>query len=396
MKKKQQPRERIKVEGVSNLITVKGIYWYKGTPFPKSKEKEFSLGIKQKTGDKKELELVQKLLTKELFKRLGATQEVREIRCQEMFDYVLKDYEHKLEQSPIEYKHKIAKTLEQAKNFYKHLRPYFGHLSINSITETLWKEYEKYAQAEAIYRIKRKRDLSYDKRYLVRALSDARRLGKLTGELPRFKVSGQTNQAKQKEKIEIFTPEEMKLLYENASGSIKGLILGSYKMGLRPIEVFGTKWEQVDFEKQTYQITIEQAKRNETKSAARTVRINPTYAAFLKEIKWNAENKNSRKRYKTSQWIYPSRGYPDRHLGRYNKQWDRLLEDLKIPHRVPYCLRHTAITEACKRLVKGQASLVELAKYFGTSVDEIETTYLHFDERDTQHVATILDLDAPI
>lgn len=378
--RKHKDRRREYDSKEPGLYLENGFYYWRGTPIPGQGEKTWSLRVNSRG-------LAIQALKNKRLELFGVKNKKGSVLVCEVADSILRDYDHKIEIADERFKRKILRTkLTVAEYFENHLIPYFGEMAVENITKEVWQEYQIYAQKESEQRRGKKRKLLYDRRYLMQILREARRIGKLTTEIPKFEIpSGEKKRSQTG--FETYTDEEIKLLYEAAEGAMKGLVIGGYKMGLRPIEVFGTKWSQVDFKKNLYEITEEQAKRNAEKSAARTIHMNPTYAEYLKDLFNN-------RRYPDSPWVYPTRENAKEPIRDHHHQWARLQARVGVRHRVAYCLRHTAITEAVKRMAKSQVSIVEMARYFGTSVEEMDRTYIRLKPEDTRRVSTILESGA--
>jgi integrase len=378
-KTKNEDRRRIKDPKDPDLrVDVRsGLYYYRGTPVPGHGIIERSLGVSTRG-----LAVQAK---KELLLSLSAQPKGTIITVRDAALAVLRDYDKKIELADGIFKKKIENTKATISSYIdNHLVPSFGSLAVQNVTKEKWEEYVGEARAITSERTGKRRMLKYDRRYLLQILEKGRSLSGLNFPDPELILPDREKKRARRD-VEIFTEEEIRILLKWARGNIKTYLVLGYKMGLRPIEVFSLPWSQIDFKKNLYVIREENAKRNEAKSAARTIAMNKTARAYLEEL-------YETRLHKDSPWLCPSKDNPSRHIEDHAGQWQYLIGQAEIPFRTAYAVRHTAITEACKRMAEINASSFDLARYFGTSVGEIDGTYLHLDHEDTKHVAGIMDI----
>lgn len=364
------------------------IYYFIGTPAPGS-------GVIWRSLRTKSFKAAQAEKRRILVELRGLDPKTKNCNVRELSRLVLDEYDRAIDSAESErVKQKKRKTKEQIEGYLKkHIVPFFGDVDAGKITEELW---GKYLNAEL--RAGRNRNFAYDRRFLKQCLLWGQRAGK-TIAIPRFKVP----KPPVKRMRRILTPNEIRLIFENAHGILKPLVLMMYKMGFRPGEVTNLKWDRVNFERSEITLLEEDVKAN-----ARTVRMNPKVREMLLER--YQENEARAKDLKDSQYVFPTnRGRPrsrynkrnrfdgDRPVGRYNKQWKRLLKRAGLDERLdPYLLRHTFLTECAKRVKNGETTVHEVCKYAGTSLREFERTYLHLNSDDTADVATLMDIGGAI
>jgi integrase len=324
-------------------------YYYRGTPVPGLGRKEIALNA-----DTRGLAIAAK--KKLLLSMQGASALDGELTFYEVADHILNEKQ----------KHRRANTYEQAFFYIRRLKQYFGYFYLSQITDAHW---DLYVGEELK---KKNRLMAYDRRFMIEVM----KFGAVRGQvkrMPNLRVADPT-----RKKQEIFKPEEVEALLAKAEGNMYGLILGMYKMGFRPAELLRLTLSRVNFEKNTITLRKEDVKAN-----PRTVHMNSKLREWL--LKRSKEVKG--------RYLFPSRLTAHRPLDRYNKQWKRLIDSLKMRFRPPYALRHSFATEAAKRVREGKLSIAEICQYMGTSIVEFERTYLHIDGEDTKHVAQIMEWD---
>ena len=329
-----------------------GIFYYKGTPTRGGKERKLSLGVRTFGAAvlaKKDL----------LLKLRGIDPNSKDILFR---DYVKVFLEER--------KRKAPATYEQAFYSVQELLHFFDNHTMNQVNETTWDEYKTY-QAQ----IKPGRILRYDRRQLRMMMIRLKAKG-VVREVPELEYDDEGAKRKR-----VLTKEEIKLIFDNATGTLYGLSLFMYLMGCRPTEALGASWAEFDLERGIWSLP---AKRTKTRQA-RAMKVNETVLTWLL----------SRKAESSSQWVFPSK---DSHgatpVRLYNKTWKRLISTCGLsPEITSYYLRHTFLTECAKKVRDGKLSLVLITKYAGTSIEQFEKTYLHIEGEDTKEVSQLMVLD---
>lgn len=326
-----------------------GIFHYRGTPVRGGKEIIRSLGVRTFGSA-----MLQK---KDLLLRLrGIDPRAKEVLFVDAVKVFLE-----------ERKRKAKKTYEMAVYACKNLLPYFESYTLRQVTRTTWEEYKSY-QAQ----IKPNRHLRYDKRHLLMILLRAKKKGLIT-EIPELDLQDEGHERKR-----TLDSKEIAAILNEASPTMHGLALFVYKMGARPGEVLGAPWIEFDLERGLWAIP---AKRTKTRTA-RTIKLNGAVWEWL----------TARKKTSKSEWVFPTRENASTPIHRYNKQWKRLMAQCGLSEDItPYYLRHTFLTECAKKIRQGELSLVTVVKYAGTSIEQLEKTYLHIEGEDTKAVADLMD-----
>jgi integrase len=326
-----------------------GIFYYRGTPVRGSKSIFRSLGVRSfgaAVSAKKDL----------LLRLRGVDFSQRDITFSAYVRNIFLP----------DRKRKAKKTFETALGSVRVMTPFFEHYPMRSITDRSWDEYKQWhAQMYPT------RQLANDRKQLIMMLNRLHREGHIQKlpnlEIPKYEV----------ESRRVFSEAEVKRLFEVAPEHYQGFILLMYKMGFRPGEVLSLTWDRVDFAKETITLRDQDTKTR----TGRTVRINKECLNWLEGWKLKSD----------SEFVFKSRGRNSA-LNRINKTWGKLCELAKIEApNTPYCLRHTFLTEAAKRVRTGDLSLVLVCQYAGTSVKMLTEHYLHIDGEDTKGVSEIMN-----
>lgn len=166
----------------------------------------------------------------------------------------------------------------------------------------------------------------------------------------------------------VFTPYEREQLVTAAKGRwfLPQIALMAYA-GLRPSEAAGMRWE--DFDPIANKLSLRQAlvAREETDGktgkSLRVITISPKLTRLLVEAKGNRM---------VGPMSRNNIGEPINSEHFAGKYFRPLCRDIGLKYRSPYAMRHTFITIA---LMEG-ASAAHVAEYCGTSIQEIERSYL--------------------
>ena len=363
MKLKDTPDSEIK------LNTASGIYYYRGTPKHGGENLQRSLGVKNfKEAQKAKRKLVDDLAGLDL-----SNQRVT-------FNHYF-DVEFLAERKTMK-----LNTYESALNSVKAMRPFFGRYPIGQLSEDLWKRYLDWNTARTD-QFNPSRLLDYDKRHITMIAKRLQRAGVIRA-LPEFKIPSTKGEADRNPR-RVFSIDEIrrlreatkKLNYHVSRDVFSGLILMLYKTGMRTGEALNLSWDRVDLVKNVISLRSIDTKTGK----ARDMKIPPDVTVWLNE--WRSRN--------SSLWVFPARiGCGNRPLKDIRKVWNRLCDWAEVPApNVPYCLRHTFLTECSKKIREGKLNLAVVAKYAGTSIKMIETHYLHIGGEDTKEVSELLDAE---
>lgn len=363
-----------------------GMMYYQGTPVPGGGQITRSLECKtewQALRKKREL----------LIELRGLDPNDRNPKVSEVAEVLLKEKE----------RHQRGGTHEFYYFSYQNLKEYFEDYRVTQITDEVWDDF-----VDGFLKEKAGHGLIGERRFMMAVLRKAR-----VAVLPKLRVP-------KRDKIprRVFMPDEIRRIYEAANDDFKGIVLLMYKMGLRPAEAYELSWDRVWFDRNRIHL-----RESDVKDGARTIRINPTCREWLLKRKVEQDERAGRqmpgrkkgKTYSKTAYVFPSRVHviprrkaksrhnlakkgptgPDRPLGDINSVWNRLVRSLEIPvPNVPYCLRHTFLTECAKRIMEnraGKGAIAKVCRYAGTSIEEFERTYLHLTGEDTAEIADLME-----
>ena len=161
----------------------------------------------------------------------------------------------------------------------------------------------------------------------------------------------------EEEDADPFTEDELKVIIENANEYMKNFILFMYGCGMRPGEIVALRWDDIDFERKTINVS-KTRQRNEdgktkTKSSTRYIDLLPLAEEALK------------KQYELT------KAYEHIFISSHKKQFyshdvigvnfQRILKKTGIKARVLYNLRHTFASQ----LISKGADIVWVSKMLG-------------------------------
>lgn len=161
----------------------------------------------------------------------------------------------------------------------------------------------------------------------------------------------------EEEDADPFTEDELKVIIENANEYMKNFILFMYGCGMRPGEIVALRWDDIDFERKTINVS-KTRQRNEdgmtkTKSSTRYIDLLPLAEEALK------------KQYELT------KEYEHIFISSHKKQFyshdvigvnfQRILKKTGIKARVLYNLRHTFASQ----LISKGADIVWVSKMLG-------------------------------
>ena len=247
----------------------------------------------------------------------------------------------------------------------KHLKPYFGGMRIEDVTESEWLKYV----AE-----KRKtmpdRKFFNDRKYLSMFLNWCHREGWLK-KLPKFPdVDPEIDAGK------VYSAAEIKKLLSNTGNTALRLqVLMALTMGMRKSEILTLEWGQINFANRTIYLPAEKTKIRKARTFGLSdICCSELYirsATSLSKSKFVFEGKRGR-------------DGSQRPVGEM-KAWNACKARAGVTGRF-HDLRHTFLTRAFKESVNPAL----ICEYAGLSLDEAQKTYLHFDHEDTRVVSTLV------
>lgn len=245
-----------------------------------------------------------------------------------------------------------------------HLKPYFGGMILDEVTETEWLKYVGLKRQDPE---SKDRKFFNDRKYLSMFLNWCHRAG-IVQTLHKFEdVDPEISAGK------IYSPDEMRSLLETAVGYLRTQILMAYTMGMRHGEIWTLEWKQVDWARNTIHLPAAKTKIRK----ARTFHISNDVRDALKARQIDS----------ASTWVFPHPQDSSLPHGRdgFKNAWEKLREETGVSGRF-HDLRHTFLTRAFKESVNPAL----ICEYAGLSLEEASRTYLHFTPEDTAVVASLV------
>lgn len=265
---------------------------------------------------------------------------------------------------------KAPRTHESIKGHWTlHIKPYFGSMRLEDVTESEWLRYVD---------VKRKdspnRKFFNDRKYLSMFLNWLHREGFIK-RIPKLEdVDPERNAGK------VFSDEEIGRLLANARGDLRLQILMSLTMGMRKGEILSLEWSQVDFEKRSIFLPAEKTKIRK----ARTFALSAICLDLLRQrIRVVTTDSADRA------WVFPGRldGSKSVRSNGNQKSWEACKRAARVEGRY-HDLRHSFLTKAFKQNVN--PALICAAA--GLSLQEAQTTYLHFSLEDLRVVSDLISI----
>lgn len=244
----------------------------------------------------------------------------------------------------------------------KHLKPNFGGLLLDQVTESEWLSYVNLKKEDAP-----DRKFFNDRKYLSMFLNWCHREG-FIAKLPKLEdVDPEIAEGR------VYSKDEIKSLLDNANPDLWLQIQMALTMGMRVGEILSLEWAQVDWRKGTIHLPAAKTKIRK----ARTFKCSDLCFPLLK-----ARHKES-----ASAHIFPSPDDLAKPVGKWGNKtaWANCRANAKVAGKFHW-LRHTFLTHAFKNAVNPAL----ICKYAGLSIEEAQRTYLHFTVDDTAVVSELV------
>ena len=280
-----------------------------------------------------------------------------------LLDHVVPPYEERewiLDELAQEYfilqTSKVRKlTLERNKAHYQnHVFPYFGSRLINTIKPI---ELERW-QNDLLQKYKAGTVQKF--RSILYSILDKAVDNDIIPKNPLERVTAPKvllNLQDDEDNADPFTENELKLIIENANGYMKNFILFMYGCGMRPGEIVALRWNDIDFERKTINVTKTRIRnedgRTKTKASTRYIDLLPLAE---KALKAQYELTKEYEHIFISSFKKPF--YSHDVIG---VNFQRILKKIAIKARPLYNIRHTF---ASQLIAKG-ADIVWVSKMLG-------------------------------
>lgn len=244
-----------------------------------------------------------------------------------------------------------------------HLQPFFGHLPVADITESLWMKYVEEKRA-----VKPARKFFNDRKYLSMFLNWCLRESYIDKKPHIPDVDPEIEEGR------ALSDEEVGNLLLHAAADLELQLLMGLTMGMRKWEILNLEWTQIDFIKGEIFLP---AHKTKTRKARRF----PISDATVWALKNRALNSKS-------PFVFPNPHDPSRSVGRDGNQsaWLRCRELAGIPDCHFHWTRHTFLTRAFKTATAPAL----ICAYAGLSMEVAQRVYLHFKAADMHAVKSIV------
>lgn len=272
---------------------------------------------------------------------------------------------------PDGHKYKVSKgTLKNSLYAASHIKGLFGHMLVESITEPWWNAWYKKEGQEL------ETDLDRVKRHLTQIFNFGLSDGKIKT-TPKF-MTPKSNQDDNDHSREVFSDDEIRLLYRIKDPVILLLVRLCLENGLRPFEAKRLKWANVDIKNKTLNI----ANGIKTKPS-RHIYMTATTAEALAAYKETSGN---------SKWLFPRSDDAKLHCDDtfWFKRWNHAIAEVNKEvaeahkgkgqpvqigeEKTAYWMRHTFITRA---IHVDKKPTQDVSQHCGVSEATLKKHYCH-------------------
>ncbi len=194
----------------------------------------------------------------------------------------------------------------------------------------------------------------------------------------------------QHEKQEPYTVEEMTTIMKNATGWLKVFVYLAFTTGMRPGELMGLQWDDIDFEKKVIHL-----KRSITKGVIKTDTLTKNHNRLVIVPGFVLNMLHKHKTKSKNEWVFVSRlnkPYTES-KGIANRHFKPLLDELGVEYKGLKATRHTYVSIMRNDGVDidlileitGHSKEVSNKHYYTASISEqkikaVNNAFSHFDE----------------
>lgn len=318
------------------------------------------------------LTTAKRVAAKELKKRLN----LKKPTAQPLLGYWMKKYlKEKLEDSSIgESAKKNAKnSIKQAFEFFRDYRP-------EEITKDLWGEF--YAWHKRTYGFQFENAHKYFRNFL-NWLSEERYFGQpVLFSVPRLQnpESKETRKARKEKKDHIFSDREFKKIYDVCGDRERVLILLMFTMGFRvESDALSAKWKQFKFDLDPPVYIFGEFDNKAGLEGRQAIHS----LALEHLLEW-------RKTAGYSEWVFPQKNDPTKHLRAQMINWAELRAKAKIGwHWTAHTFRHSCLT----RLAERGHPMHLICKCFRISAQEFMQTYAHLTPEGISQMQNAIEVE---
>jgi integrase len=160
---------------------------------------------------------------------------------------------------------------------FTHIVPYFGEIPIRDLNQALIRKYrqERHTEKQSLKPATVNRDLSVLRRLCNWAVEE--------GIVPANPLGRFRMERERRTKRPVMSVREERLLMAHAPEHLQRIILCALDTGLRRGEIFGQRWEDVDFDNRLLHVTRSKTPEGESRIVPLTARLHKTLTSFRKD-----------------------------------------------------------------------------------------------------------------
>lgn len=268
------------------------------------------------------------------------------------------------------------RTQVKHKFFMEAIREGLGHLDAGSVTEELADDWLRSVKRMGV-RTTYSSFADYPKHFnrLMRYAHRRQYAGNL--------ISVRNPLERSRPKFRVFTLKEICRMYDVADQRGKLQLTLAYENALRLREMLGLTTEQVNLTTGKLILRPHQVKTGSKTGRGRTIYLSENGLRLLKEWRETLPERAA--------FFFPSPTLENSPVDHNRGLWGQIKTKAKIKGSARWHdLRHTAISHM---LLKRKLPIVDVSKFVGTSISEIEKTYLHENPNDLREVSAALRID---
>lgn len=283
--------------------------------------------------------------------------------------------------------------------FSKHINEKLGHIPLSKLSPLDIKKFISQLRTKGLGDETVKRIFN-----TVSASLNAAETLEIIGRNPASKIPKEDRPKVEKKERQIWSNESVKQVLSNSKGSTRYWIafFVAVMTGMRQGEIFGLKWSDIDFDRNTIHIRrslrkdTAELKKVKTESSVRVISISPLTAAFLQEHRYiiEAEKKQHGRYYEDNDLVVCSKKGTPARASKVLEIWYTLCDKFKPEHE-PRITFHDLRHQSASIMLNEREDIRVVSKRLGHStVTTTLNTYSHL--LPTGQEAAVLSLDRTI